>query len=511
MHYGHHTDFAHWKIRYLSASFGLMMDQAERPRACSGSTSIPKNRRLSCLLRLAIVFLALASTQAEAQAPTTAPDTALQTVLQGVGQSYWGIIPPFSDSTAGVASNRALPVWEAALYWPYRVIVFPFRLLGDGIGSGIEFVTETPSLVRLFSFRPTDFYVTPDVNAGASTGIGGGVILNHTSLFYPGNRLRLRVYTSTHNDQRVTFGLRFPLAQGSLDVFAGFRDKSNTRYFGIGPDAVAEDESIYGQRLTWAGASYGRDLGSNVTVVGNVGVSRVATSEPNQDFAPSITDLFAARLPLGFGAATTGVSAGFTLYHDNSGITSRPRTGGIRRIVAAYFHGTSSDDTRYWTYRAELQQFVPLWFKSNVLALRALVTWIEPVGDRAVPFQRLMWNNDPDLLRGFKDYRWRDRGLFVATAEYRWPIWVAKHAEGTGLDSYLLTDVGQVFNQWDQLNGDNMTWSYGAGIRLVTSTSFVFRLEYARATEGGMLRFSGSQVFQSVTRLFGGRDPVPER
>jgi hypothetical protein len=425
--------------------------------------------------------------------------------------SYWGTIQPPTDSTTGAADNRALPAWEAALYWPYRVIAFPFRLLGDGIGAGIEFVTETPFLAGLFSFRPTAFYVKPEVNTGAATGFGAGVILHHSSLFYPDNRLRLRLYTSTHSDQRVTLGLRFPTSDGSADFFAGFRDKSNTRYFGLGPEAVAEDESIYGQRQVWIGASYAHDLGKDFTLAGKVAVTRVATSEPNQDFAPSITDRFAGRLPPGFGDATTGISAGFTLHHDNAGTTSRPRTGGIRRIMAAYFHGTSADDTRYWTYRGELQQFLPLWFKGNVLALRGVLTWIEPVGDRVMPFQRLMWNNDPDLLRGFKDYRWRDQGLFVVTAEYRWPIWAFNRAEGTGLDFYLLTDVGQVFNSWDQLSSDNMTWSYGGGIRLVTSTSFVLRFEYARATEGGYLRFTGSQVFQSIRRLFHGRDPVPER
>jgi len=164
------------------------------------------------------------------------------------------------------------------------------------------------------------------------------------------------------------------------------------------------------------------------------------------------------------------------------------------------------------TYRIDMQQFFQLWYPYHVLALRAFATWIDQVGATPVPFQRLMTNDDPDLLRGFRDFRWRDRGMAVLSAEYRWPLWVLTQANGMGLDLYLHSDIGQVFSSLDQINRDNLTFSYGAGIRLLGARGFVLRLEYARSNETFVVRVRGDQIFQ-FTRggLFYGRDPIPAR
>ncbi len=180
------------------------------------------------------------------------------------------------------------------------------------------------------------------------------------------------------------------------------------------------------------------------------------------------------------------------------------------RLRTTYFHGNL--DSEFLTYRADLQQFVELWYPNHVLALRALGSWISPINDSPVPFQRLMTNDDPDLMRGFNDFRWRDRGLVVFSAEYRWPLWVLEQPDAFGLDLYLLSDVGHVFSHPNRIDVDDLTYSYGFGIRLLSAKGFVMRVEYARSDEGGVWRLRGDQIFQFARGgLFHGRDPVPTR
>jgi len=211
------------------------------------------------------------------------------------------------------------------------------------------------------------------------------------------------------------------------------------------------------------------------------------------------------------------VTVGFGLTHDSTDDTGRPVSGALAKLHLAYFTSTGDTpkDDDFVTYRAEWQQFLPLWLPQRGLALRAYSSWIDPIGDGGtadMAFQRLMTNDDPDLLRGYKDFRWRDRGLVAFTAEYRWPVWASDTREGVGLDAYLLTDVGQVFGNRREITSDNMTASYGGGLRLIGWHGFVGRIEYAASEEDQIFRLRADQVFQfQKGGLFHGRNPVPSR
>ncbi len=451
-----------------------------------------------------MLLLAIAS-------PGRAQDLPDSVTTDGVGQSYWGNIPPPVDSAQAVVTPRSLAAWEAALIWPYRVIGFPLRLVAMGAGETIELVSETPSLSRLFAFRPRAFRVMPEVGVGRFSGFGAGVTVQHDSLLGGRLQTRIRVSASTKRDRRADLGVRIPTANGLFTFGAGIRDHANTRFFGIGSSSIKADSSVYRELQQWVGTTYDQHVGEDITLSANLLFSAVRTDEPTADVAPSLSERFAGTLPVGYGSMSAGLSAGLTLQHDDTDGTGRPRAGGVRLARARYFHGTSADDARFWTFRVELQQFVPLWYHHNVLALRGFLTWIEPVGGSVVPFQRLITNNDPDLLRGFHDRRWRDRGLVGFTAEYRWPIWAAAEPDGIGLDFYLFSDVGQVFTEVADIRADDLTFSYGAGVRLLSAGGLVFRIDYGRSGEGGVWRVQTHQVFQFTKGLFHGQDPAPER
>lgn len=144
--------------------------------------------------------------------------------------------------------------------------------------------------------------------------------------------------------------------------------------------------------------------------------------------------------------------------------------------------------------------------------LRGFIAWIEEEGRNPVPFQRMYANEMPDLMRGFRDFRWRDRGMTVFSAEYRWPLWTMEHVDGPGVDAYLLADVGQVFGDRREIQINALRGSFGGGVRYIGRDGFGGRIEYARSEEETSFRFSAEQVFQfDKNGLMHGKNPIPSR
>src|SRR6185312_8732869 len=165
-----------------------------------------------------------------------------------------------------------------------------------------------------------------------------------------------------------------------------------------------------------------------------------------------------------------------------------------------------------WSYRAELQQFFTLWHPYRVLALRGYGSWLDPAGSNDIPFQRLMVNDTPDVLRGYRSFRFRDRGLVVLNSEYRFPVLMKQRPGGSGVNLYPLADWGQVFDDVGQIGLNEMKFSYGVGLRLEGMRGLVARFEWARSSEESTFLFRMDQIFQFVRLGFVyGRDPVPSR
>jgi hypothetical protein len=440
---------------------------------------------------------------------------AQDSVAAGNGESYWGPILPVADSLTTTSTARGMPLWEATLVWPFRVITFPIVVVGTGIAAGVEVLDESkivPWIAERLRPRPGPLGVHADFTAGGLTGLGAAITGEYTGLFGPTNRGRLAGGTSTTGHRRVNAGVSFQAgARGRLELAAGYRMRPNARYFGLGPGTSPDDESFYRQESAWGGGSYTHTFGL-VEATGEIFWSSVGTRGPPDEDDPPLPEQFAGSIPTGFGEYSTGVSVGLGLAHVELDRSGRATRGGARRARVWHFSNRDESDLDFWTFRLEAEQLVPLWYRYHTLALRGVVAWIDITTTDAVPFQRLMTNRTPDALRGFDSFRWRDRGIVILSAEYRWPIWANKNAEAIGLDFYLLGDVGQVFRNADDIGGSNLTTSIGAGVRLGNVAGLLARLELAWSEEGVQLRLQSDHMFQFFKRsLYHGREPSAHR
>lgn len=429
-------------------------------------------------------------------------------------ESHWGVFPAETDSVTAVFHHPSPPAWQTVVDVPYHVASVPLRLVVGGIGATVRYLDERHvvyRIARLIGPRELPYGVVGSFSAGGLTGLGVGATAVHDAFFGPDNRFRVGGKTSQNGHHRALLGIELGIGHPrTTQLGFGYRKSPNARFFGIGPTTREADESYYSREMTWMGASLHQTLGANVGVEASVLYSQVHAFGPRDDDDPALKDVYDAT-PFGYGHRSDGVSLGIALEHDDTAELGRPETGGYRRLAAHYYTETSRADIAFVTYRAEVQHFFPLWFSKRALALRAFYSWIDPVtGD--VPFQRLMTNDDPDLLRGYRDFRWHDRGMAVFTAEYRWPVWASSTVTGTGLDAYLFTDLGQVFGDPDELAARNVTESFGGGLRLVGSKGFTGRIEVGWSDEETIFRIRSDQVFQFQKHgLYHGRNPIPAR
>lgn len=431
--------------------------------------------------------------------------------------SYWGPIPAAADSAHVRIPNLRKSAWETAVDVPYYTVTAPLRLLTRATHASYLYLDEKRVVYRIKQlFGPRRrFGALLNFRGGGFSGVGGGLGFYHDHFLGEHNRLRIRQQTTTKGFQKLHLGMQFGAPEsGPLEIAAGYRLLPKARYFGEGPDTKKDDRALYLHEQTWVGMSYARPMVSNVFGELEVNYSVVGARKPKKldGDDQTVREVFGSELPLGYGTRSEGPTFAVSLRRDTTVGEGRPETGGVIRAKAGYFKSTDDSDVEFVTTRVEVERFVPLWFSQRALALRGLHTWIEDTGDAGIPFQRQMANDDPDLFRGYQDFRFRGPGLVLATAEYRWPIWVPRNIQFTGLDAYLLADAGQVFRSKEEISVPNLTASFGGGIRIANIKGFVGRFEVARSREETTIRLRGDQVFQFTHHdLFHGRDRVPMR
>lgn len=462
----------------------------------------------------AILFAPLPLRAQESGAATTAAREAV--LAAAPAESYWGVFPAPSDSTTTRVTARPKPIWEQTLLVPYAVAKAPFSVVNAGARETVTFLDETGAVKKIAALlgpRQGPFGLVLNFTSGSLTGLGGGLTAYHDAFFSPKNHFRLGLRSSQNGHHRATAGVVIPLGvRNDLEFGAGYRMRPNARYFGIGPNSVEADNSYVRNELTWFGSTLKHRVAGNAFVEAGALYSLFGTRGPRGDDHPKIDAQFEGRLPAGYRERSDGVTLSLAIIHDDTNETGRPETGGVRTLKAGYFTSTDASDVAFWTYRGEAQQFVPLWHTRRALALRGFASWIENTGDDEIPFQRLMTNDDPDLLRGYKDFRWTDRGMIAFSSEYRWPVWNEESIDGSGVDMYLLADFGQVFGAAEEISRANMTDSWGGGLRLIGKRGFVGRVEYAVSDEESVIRIRADQVFQFASNgIYHGRNPIPIR
>jgi hypothetical protein len=268
------------------------------------------------------------------------------------------------------------------------------------------------------------------------------------------------------------------------DIYAQRFDFPQEAFFGIGPSARRSDESRYQLSNTVAGASGGVRPSTWLSLAGRV--ERLAPRvEPGSGPGGPVHDRFNP-------AQIAGLleQPDFNRYEVLADLNYRqprgnPRSGG--RYAVSYSIVDDRDLNRY-TFRrldVDLQQYFPMFQQRRVIALRAMTSLTDADAGQQVPFYFQRTLGGPDDLRGFRQYRFRDRNLLLLQAEYRWEVF-------TAMDAAIFYDAGKVSATRDDLNLRDLERDYGIGVRFGSDNGVSLRVEGAFGSRDGkhlVLRF----------------------
>ena len=284
----------------------------------------------------------------------------------------------------------------------------------------------------------------------------------------------------------------------ALPTFAGNRarvtlsgryiDAPDVRYFGVGNSSAKEDKALFGYTPTTGGARLDFDVSTHLTVGGGVDYSHLDTSgaAPPRPFRDGVSLRRYAGLELStFSYVKSTVRASFD-WRRPPGYSGR---GGVYRAEFADFHERDHGLYSFSSLEAEAMQLIPILRANWVIALRGLATVTDLDDSSAVPYFLLPSLGGGSTLRGYEDFRFRDRNRLLMNAELRW-------TPARFVDMAIFYDAGKVTARREDLNFNDLKNSYGIGMRLIGVQGYVFRIEAAHSLENNMrLIFTAGGTF----------------
>ncbi|MEX2663259.1 MAG: BamA/TamA family outer membrane protein [Vicinamibacterales bacterium] len=158
------------------------------------------------------------------------------------------------------------------------------------------------------------------------------------------------------------------------------------------------------------------------------------------------------------------------------------RAGSYLGLLWRRHTGLDVDRYNFHQVDVDAQQFLPIFDKKRVVALRVQLLTTTAGDDQEVPFYFRPTLGGSTSLRSVSDYRFRDRNVLALNIEYRWEAF-------SGLDMALFSDFGTVAPRVSELEFADVRGAYGIGLRFNTYKAVFLRLDVAGGGSEGLHTF----------------------
>jgi hypothetical protein len=392
--------------------------------------------------------------------------------------------PPQEGSAAGADSTGAFPErmpgkssWEHVVSLPGMIIYLPFWAVFQVTGAVIKLQADYQIGARLAAI-----FTSPDGSRGvmpvysSRSGLGLEFFLKDR----PSDGARLNLTGSWGLLGRQLYQAR----ARRIEVFGGaltmggqltFRNMPDERFYGIGPNTVAADETNYQIKTATAEVALGRWVTPKFVVGGIFGVDHNITGAGKSDKSPSTTDVLPG-LP-GLDEEFTVTRATLALYYNGKNREVRPTGGWEVEARGRIDQEIAGDNFAYTFAFLDVIKYAEI-FRERTLFLRFALQFSDPLNDKQMPFYRLSELGSDETIRGFERGRFQDFDAVLGTVEYRYPIWRT-------IDALLFVDAGQVQQDiFKDFGSADTQFTFGGGFRFWKSEGTLIRLELGKSEDG---------------------------
>ncbi len=248
-------------------------------------------------------------------------------------------------------------------------------------------------------------------------------------------------------------------------------------FFGLGNDSREEDRTNYLLEGTSYDGVAGLRFGPFVGAFLKVGLLKPDLGRGTDSLYPDTRELFDDTSAPGLSDQPDFVRFATSLFFDYRDGFGNPTSGGMYSATFAQFLDRDEGNFDFHRIAFDLRQYVPLFSEQRILALRLYSSFDNAEEGAEVPFYLMQTLGGSDSIRGFSEFRFRDKNIFFISTEYRWvphPIW----------EFVLFYDAGKVAPKASDLDFSDLKSGYGFGIRLKSTEDTLLRIDIGRSVEG---------------------------
>jgi outer membrane protein assembly factor BamA len=268
-----------------------------------------------------------------------------------------------------------------------------------------------------------------------------------------------------------------------------YQDFTQINFFGIGGDSLKSNRTDY--RLKSFDALGFATLRADkwLSISGRAGLLRnVNVERGTSSLYPSTGDVFDEATAPALAATPTYIHAEVAVEGDTRDVPDYPSNGGRYRISVATYHDRDFGRYSFRRLEADASQYVSIFNPRMVLAVRARVDLTDTAPGQTAAFYMLPTLGGSRSLRGYLDYRFRDRDALLLNGDYRFPL-------ARILDGAVFYDAGAVAPSAGELSGRRLMTDYGVGVRVHSKKHLLFRVDLARGREGNRVSATFSTPF----------------
>ena len=327
---------------------------------------------------------------------------------------------------------------------------------------------------------------------GLSTGSGFAAGIRYTPHIPEG---RLDFQTSGAISPRVYQFYDLKLGTHSLlggklftEFYSRYRSYPQEDFFGLGPSSRKQDRTNFAQEDSLFDFSLGWNWTKWLTTGVTAGHLKTNTGHGTDSRFPSTESVFSAADFPELAEQPNYNHFDALLRVDYRDEPLNPHSGGKYQLIYSYYDDQKLGRYSFRRLDAEVQQHFPFFSKKRVISFRALASFLDTNSDQSVPFYMMQEVGGADSLRGYREFRFRDRNFLVMNLEYLWEAF-------SGLDMVIFGDAGKVAPRRGEIKLKDLESDAGFGFRFNTIKSVFFRIDVGFSQEGTRVFFKFGPVF----------------
>jgi len=311
--------------------------------------------------------------------------------------------------------------------------------------------------------------------AGPGSGFGPVVTPLHHTFFGGAIGIETPLLYTYKDYQQYEFDIHVPADKSYFFLDGRYRSRPEDKFFGLGNDTPLSNESFFKTIHREVEAGFSARISEKLRATVGVGFEKVGVTKP--ELGDSAQQMFTESQVPGLFTGATMRAETLVLDHNTQDQPQGPTRGSRELFEVGLHESVGSTDFAFWKYRLELQRYFSLSEdRRKVIAIRAMAETNQEKGGSQIPFFDLPYLGSWRTLRGFEDYRYRDKSALALGLEYRYRIWRA-------IDWGFFLDQGQVAPEPGDFSWGGFHTGYGTRLILLPNPKVPISVDLGRSNE----------------------------